>query len=65
MEDGEEKNLELHKETLLGYLKGILSSILLSGAIFPKELRYIFGHLQYSVAQRWPRDAQVKVRVVR
>ena len=63
--ENNDENLEQHKETLLGYLRKVLASILLSEAIFPKELRYVFGHLQQCVSHRWPNDKFVRVRVVR
>nr|CAB3265445.1 ras GTPase-activating protein 1 [Phallusia mammillata] len=64
LEPGEEKDLEIHKETLLSYLRCVLAAILVSQSIFPKELRILFGHLQHCVAHRWPNDPSVKVRVV-
>ncbi|CAK8676614.1 unnamed protein product [Clavelina lepadiformis] len=64
LQNGEEKEIAVNKETLLGYLRAVLASILVSQSIFPKELRYVFGHLQHCVSQRWPDDPLVKVRVV-
>jgi len=64
LDQAEAKDLNVHKDTLLGYLRGVLNAILVSQSIFPKELRIIFGHLQHCVSQRWPNDPFVRIRVV-
>nr|XP_002127238.1 ras GTPase-activating protein 1 [Ciona intestinalis] len=60
----DDKDTFTNKETLLGYLRCVLSSIFDCQSLFPNDLRYVFGHMQQCVTRRWPHDKYVRVRVV-